>query len=140
MHCIDLGMHCLEFPQAMMMFGCAALESNERPKSPTDPMSFPPGLIPRLVRETLEVDPPYTPLSTRDVDRAGLPEPSQPDAYLTARLDKFHAELKVRDQCFDFLLAAIAAVVSYFSWSLAVLSAVHVIECSCCELIQPLTK
>ncbi|KAK9844464.1 hypothetical protein WJX74_002850 [Apatococcus lobatus] len=71
-----------------------APESDKRPVSPTDPMSFPPGLIPELVRQKLETDPPYSPLSTLDVDRAGLPEPSQPDAYLRARLDKFHAELK----------------------------------------------
>ena len=73
----------------------AAPETDERPVSPTDPMSFPPGLIPELVRQKLETDPAYSPLSTLDVDRAGLPEPSQPDAYLRARLDKFHAELKV---------------------------------------------
>ena len=73
----------------------AAPKGTERAKSPTDPMSFPPGLIPELVRQKLETDPPYSPLSTLDVDRMGLPEPSQPDAYLRARLDKFNAELKV---------------------------------------------
>ena len=70
-----------------------------RAKTPTDPMSFPPGLIPQLVREKLETDPPYSPLSTLEVDRLGLPEPTQPDAYLRARLDKFHAELKVPVSC-----------------------------------------
>ena len=73
----------------------AVPERPARPISPTDPMSFPPGLIPELVRTKLETDPPYSPLSTLEVDRAGLPEPRQPDAYLRSRLDKFYAELKV---------------------------------------------
>jgi hypothetical protein len=63
---------------------------------PTDPMSFPPGLIPRLVKDKLELDDPYHPLSTRDVEEAGLPASYAPNAYLSSRLDKFYAELQVR--------------------------------------------
>ena len=59
-------------------------------------MGFPPGLLPELVREKLRTDAPYSPLSPLDIERAALPPPSAPDAYLAARLDKFHAELRVR--------------------------------------------
>jgi hypothetical protein len=59
-------------------------------------MGFPPGLLPELVRERLKTDAPYSPLSPLDVERAALPPPQPPDAYLAARLDKFHAELRVR--------------------------------------------
>ena len=60
-----------------------------------DPMSFPPGLIPRLVRSKLETDEPYAPLSPREIERAGLPQRAEPDAYLKSRIDKFFAELEV---------------------------------------------
>ncbi|KAK9907575.1 hypothetical protein WJX75_006303 [Coccomyxa subellipsoidea] len=63
-------------------------------KEPYDPMSFPPGLIPTLVREKNLTDPPYSPLSPLDIEQAGLPPAQEPDAYLTSRIDKFNAELK----------------------------------------------
>jgi hypothetical protein len=59
-------------------------------------MSFPPGLIPALVRDKARTDPPYSPLSPLDIERAGLPPAAPPDAYLASRLDKFNAELRVR--------------------------------------------
>ncbi|KFM26142.1 Transmembrane protein 115 [Auxenochlorella protothecoides] len=58
-----------------------------------DPMSFPPGLIPKLVEESLKVDPPYSPLTIRAVSEAGVPPPPQVDVYLSARLDKFYAQI-----------------------------------------------
>ena len=58
-------------------------------------MSFPPGLIPTLVREKNLTDPPYSPLSPLDIEQAGLPPAQAPDAYLTSRIEKFNAELKV---------------------------------------------
>lgn len=64
-------------------------------KEPYDPMSFPPGLIPTLVREKNLTDPPYSPLSPLDIEQAGLPPAQAPDAYLTSRIEKFNAELKV---------------------------------------------
>ncbi|BDA50806.1 probable calcium homeostasis endoplasmic reticulum protein at N-terminal half [Coccomyxa sp. Obi] len=63
-------------------------------KEPYDPMSFPPGLIPTLVREKNLTDPPYSPLSPLDIEQAGLPPAHAPDAYLTSRIEKFNAELK----------------------------------------------
>lgn len=66
---------------------------------PTDPMSFPPGLIPKLVREKLELEEPYYPLSSQDVEEAGLPPSQAPSAYLASRLDKFYAELQVLASC-----------------------------------------
>lgn len=65
------------------------------PKAPYDPMSFPPGLIPALVRDKALTDPPYSPLSPLDIERAGLPPATPPDAYLASRLDKFTAEIRV---------------------------------------------
>lgn len=59
-----------------------------------DPMSFPPGLIPRLVEKHLEADPPYSPLSPLEVEEAGLPDPPEMTPYLKTRLDQFHAELQ----------------------------------------------
>jgi len=64
-------------------------------KPQTDPMSFPPGLIPQLVAEKLKTDPPYSPLSPLDIDQAGLPSTSEPDSYLQSRIDRFYAELQV---------------------------------------------
>ena len=64
-------------------------------KPQTDPMSFPPGLIPQLVAEKLRTDPPYSPLSPLDIDQAGLPSTSEPDSYLQSRIDRFYAELQV---------------------------------------------
>ncbi|DBB16897.1 TPA: hypothetical protein ACH3X3_015132 [Trebouxia sp. C0006] len=63
-------------------------------KPQTDPMSFPPGLIPQLVAEKLTTDPPYSPLSPLDIDQAGLPSTSEPDSYLQSRIDRFYAELQ----------------------------------------------
>ncbi len=53
------------------------------------------GLIPKLVEESLKVDPPYSPLTIRAVSEAGVPPPPQVDAYLSARLDKFYAQIAV---------------------------------------------
>lgn len=64
-------------------------------KKPHDPMSFPPGLIPQLVRDKSVTDPPYSPLSPLDIEVLGLPPSAPPDAYLASRLDKFYAELQV---------------------------------------------
>ena len=58
-------------------------------------MSFPPGLIPQLVREKNVTDPPYSPLSPLDIEALGLPPSAAPDAYLASRLEKFYAELQV---------------------------------------------
>lgn len=67
----------------------------QQPAHPkADPMSFPPGLIPQLVSEKLKTDPPYSPLSPLDIEKAGLPPTSEPDSYLQSRLDKFYAELQ----------------------------------------------
>ncbi|KAL4428605.1 hypothetical protein ABPG77_008917 [Micractinium sp. CCAP 211/92] len=58
-----------------------------------DPMSFPPGLIPKLVEEKLKTDPPYSPLSILDIEQSGVPPPPKMDAYLKARVDKMYAQL-----------------------------------------------
>lgn len=58
-----------------------------------DPMSFPPGLIPKLVEEKLKTDPPYSPLSILDIEQTGVPPPPKMDAYLKARVDKMYAQL-----------------------------------------------
>ena len=60
-----------------------------------DPMSFPPGLLPALVKEHLRTEENYEPLSRKDVERAGIPPVKPADSYLLARLDKFYAELQV---------------------------------------------
>ena len=70
----------------------AAAAQPVKPKK--DPMSFPPGLIPQLVAEKLKTDPPYSPLSPLDLDRAGLPPTQEPDSYLKSRIDRFFAELQ----------------------------------------------
>ena len=70
----------------------AAAAQPVKPKK--DPMSFPPGLIPQLVAEKLKTDPPYSPLSPLDIDRAGLPPTLEPDSYLKSRIDRFFAELQ----------------------------------------------
>ena len=61
-------------------------------------MSFPPGLIPQLVREKNVTNPPYSPLSPLDIEALGLPPSTPPDAYLASRLEKFYAELQVCKQ------------------------------------------
>lgn len=66
----------------------------EAPKPPVDPMSFAPGLIPQLVVDKSKTDPPYSPLSPLDIERAQLPPAQEPNAYLASRLDKFYAELR----------------------------------------------
>ena len=58
-------------------------------------MSFPPGLIPQLVRDKQVTDPPYSPLSPLDIEALGLPPSTPPDSYLASRLEKFYAELQV---------------------------------------------
>ena len=60
-----------------------------------DPMSFPPGLLPSLVKEHLRTEENYHPLEKQDVIAAGIPEPQAVDGYLSARLEKFAAELRV---------------------------------------------
>lgn len=67
------------------------------PVIPVDPMAFPPGLLPKLVDEKLQTDPPYSPLSPLEVEQAGLPSQGEPDAYLKSRLQRFYAELQVQD-------------------------------------------
>lgn len=52
-------------------------------------------MIPKLVEESLKVDPPYSPLTIRAVSEAGVPPPPQVDVYLSARLDKFYAQIAV---------------------------------------------
>ena len=63
---------------------------------PTDPMSFPPGLLPALVKEHLRTEENYYPLAKKDVDRVEIPMAIQADPCLLARLDKLYAELQVR--------------------------------------------
>ena len=58
-------------------------------------MSFPPGLLPALVKENLRTEENYYPLSKKDVEMAGIPPIAEADPYLLARLDKFYAELQV---------------------------------------------
>ncbi|KAK9809045.1 hypothetical protein WJX72_008362 [[Myrmecia] bisecta] len=59
-----------------------------------DPMAFPPGLLATLVQEKLRTDAPYTPLTSSEIKKAGLPPSREPDAYLLSRLDKIRAELR----------------------------------------------
>lgn len=68
----------------------------EPEEPPFDCMSFPPGLIPKLVEDKLQIDPPYTPLTPEDIQRCPVPPPPKMDDYLKARLDKFYAQLAVR--------------------------------------------
>lgn len=46
-------------------------------------------------QKKLKTEAPYSPLSTLEVEAAGMPPPSEPDAYLQARIDHFYAELQV---------------------------------------------
>ncbi|GAB4816637.1 hypothetical protein N2152v2_003683 [Parachlorella kessleri] len=70
--------------------------SPEPEKEPFDPMSFPPGLIPRLVEELSKTDAPYSPLSPLDIEKTGVPATPNLDAYLKSRVDKFYAQLQAR--------------------------------------------
>lgn len=72
-----------------------SLISGASEPQPIDPMGFPPGLLPALVKEHLRTEDNYVPLEKREVERAGIPEAAMADSYLLARLDKFHAELQV---------------------------------------------
>ena len=45
-------------------------------------------------QEKLRTEAPYSPLSPLEVEALGMPPPSQPDAYLRARIDRFYAELQ----------------------------------------------
>lgn len=68
-------------------------------------MSFPPGLLPSLVKEHLRTEEKYQPLEKKDVISAGIPELEPIDAYLAARLEKFAAELRVRfSYCTEIIL------------------------------------
>ena len=89
----------------------AAAAQPVKPKK--DPMSFPPGLIPQLVAEKLKTDPPYSPLSPLDIDRAGLPPTLEPDSYLNSRIDRFFAELQA-----SHAVKLIAVVLSSLLWLL----------------------
>lgn len=79
---------------------CAAVPQRE----PYDPMSFPPGLIPSLVQEKHRTELPYSPLSPLEIEQAGLPPAQEPDAYLTSRIEKFNAELRVSPCCICTIL------------------------------------
>jgi len=48
-----------------------------------------------LRQDKLRSEAPYSPLSTLEVEAAGMPAPSEPDAYLKARIQRFYAELQV---------------------------------------------
>ncbi|GAX85611.1 hypothetical protein CEUSTIGMA_g13026.t1 [Chlamydomonas eustigma] len=61
---------------------------------PVSSFSFPPGLLPRLCRDKERHSRAYTPLDQRDIEREGLPEPPEKDAYLLSRIDRFYAEIK----------------------------------------------
>ena len=89
---IDSFAACLLVAAKSQLFGGIA---DLAAKKPHDPMSFPPGLIPQLVREKNVTDPPYSPLSPLDIEALGLPPSAAPDAYLASRLEKFYAELQV---------------------------------------------
>ena len=88
LHAVNAGVHAPPPDLA-----AAPPQQPAHPKA--DPMSFPPGLIPQLVSEKLKTDPPYSPLSPLDIEKAGLPPTSEPDSYLQSRLDRFYAELQV---------------------------------------------
>ncbi|GMH34261.1 hypothetical protein BSKO_02095 [Bryopsis sp. KO-2023] len=61
---------------------------------PVNPMAFPPGLIPKLVRDKGRQLMPYSPLGPLEIDQAGLPPPPDgKDPYLRSRLEKFYADL-----------------------------------------------
>lgn len=64
------------------------------PQQPVSSFSFPPGLIPELVRSKSKYSSPYSPISPLDIDRAGLPPPPEKDNYLKSQLDRFAAELR----------------------------------------------
>lgn len=70
-----------------------------QPQQPQSSFSFPPGLIPQLVKSKGRYEAPYTALDPRDVEDAGLPAPPEKDAYLKSRLDRFYAEIQVGRHC-----------------------------------------
>ena len=48
------------------------------------------------LQDKLTTDPPYSPLSPLDIERAGIPEmKGELDDYLKSRLDQLYAELRV---------------------------------------------
>ena len=50
----------------------------------------------RSLQDKLTTDPPYSPLSPLDIERAGIPEmKGELDDYLKSRLDQLYAELRV---------------------------------------------
>ena len=68
--------------------------STLQPLQPSmDPLCFPPGLLPTMVADRLRTEPAYTPLRVKDVLEHDVPPMPVIDDYLTARLDKFHAQL-----------------------------------------------
>ena len=97
------GVFCpiVTFYEATMRYPSPDLKSSpfagpaEPSKPPTDPMSFPPGLLPALVSEHLRTEEAYEPLYSRDVDAAGIPGVLEPSPYMLARLERFYAELQV---------------------------------------------
>ncbi|PRW59174.1 calcium homeostasis endoplasmic reticulum isoform A [Chlorella sorokiniana] len=62
-------------------------------EEPFDCLSFPPGLLPKLVEESLKTDKPYSPLSIFDIEQTGVPPAPKMDAYLKSRVAKFQAQL-----------------------------------------------
>ena len=102
-------------------------------KPQTDPMSFPPGLIPQLVAEKLTTDPPYSPLSPLDIDQAGLPSTSEPDSYLQSRIDRFYAELQVI-AADDFLGTTFMVFIGVRLHSLLIQKLRHCCCLVCCSL------
>ncbi|MEW5316306.1 MAG: hypothetical protein WDW38_007685 [Sanguina aurantia] len=61
---------------------------------PVSSFTFPPGLLPQLVKDKARSELPYHPLDVVDIERAGLPPPPEKDPYLKSRLDRFYTELK----------------------------------------------
>lgn len=89
--------HAMRPPQIMPTFPPPSSPPPPEPQVPEeppfDPFSFPPGLIPRLVEDTLRSEAAYSPLSPLDIEKSEVPPPPTMDPYLKARLDKFYAQL-----------------------------------------------
>ena len=99
-------MHCKgeDFLFQRCSRSASTLSTGASEPPPTDPMGFPPGLLPALVKEHLRTEDNYVPLERKEVERAGIPNAAPADSYLLARLDKFHAEMQV--DLFNYLMAS----------------------------------
>ena len=75
----------------------------EEPQQPINPMCFPPGILSSLLQKRDER--PYEPLELDEIQREGLPEPNEPDAFLRSRIDKFYAEVRSVGKWSDLMLA-----------------------------------